>query len=617
MELTSTQNSLSDDETFQQNEYKKALLRMERFIELNRDNENMKRSVESLEMKLHCDRLEHAADMHEMNKNMRNLRQSMESKLVRELTSVDIFYQKEAFESLPVEKKKAMFENAKLKDEVALQGIGMANLGSRLTKQNYNYETCQEEWKVLSKRSNVLREKLSELTIVKNNQTEVQKEIEADIDALIDEQQNLVSVLNEKPTQYEHGAQKKELLWKINEQNVYAAKWEKRLQLVEKLMEDLQPSNADEAYGHYKAKVFKFDDAVLSTMPSVAKRKAKLDRVEGHNPSSTLSADEPPGMKPTDLNFLVAADPEFATVMLPLKGKESYLVKTYSDENQDPDQNMVAWVVLEILKIWRSVSTDVSDSTAASPGRSENTGDGSVDGASIAETSSGQNETSQSLDEFSEDFMEVGSDAEMGSIFQAPSVSWIRAAPTLQRIPTPEMHLLQSTKSLKSQNVFLTAIQSPYQYFEIGPPVLTKPIYNSENAVLPPLNGAPRAATAGVRSSSSRSRRATTAPSTPSTPDFHAADTTVNKSRNQSADPLAKSRSSKSVPIAISSKKDDVLQQAKKNKSLLPIHKIKEAAEHLSKTTALPVRPLDALAHSLSMSALHTKKSNLWNISKD
>lgn len=615
MELTSTQNSVSDDETFQRNEFKKALLRQERFIDLNADNENMKRSVESLEMKLQQDRLEHAADMHEMNKNMRLLRQSMESKLVRELTSVDIFYQKEAFEGLPAEKKKAMFENAKLKDEVALQGIGMANLGSRLTKQNYNYETCQEEWKTLNKRSNVLREKLSELTVIKNNQTEVQKKIETDIDALIDEQQILMNALNEKPTQYEHAAQKKELLWKINEQNVYADKWEKRLQLVEKLMEDLQPSNVDEAYGHYKAKVFKFDDTVLATMPSVAKRKAQLDRlVEGCNPSSTLIADEPLGMKPTDLNFLVAEDPEFATVMLPLKGKESYLVKTYSDENRDPDQNMVAWVVLEILKIWRSVNTDITVSNVASPGQSENTGTGSVDGTSIAETSSGQNGKSHSLDEFSEDFMDVGSDAEMGSIYQAPSVSWIRAAPMLQRIPAPEMHLLQSTKSLKCQNVFLTAIQSPYQNFEIGPPVLTKPVYNSENAILPPLNAAPRAATAGVQSS--RSGRATTAPSTPTTPDFLPSDT-VNRSRNQSANPLAKSRSSKSVPTAISSKKDDVLQSGKKNKSLLPIHKIKEAAEHLSRTTALPVRPLDALAHSLSMSALHTKKSNLWNSSKD
>ena len=592
LELTSIQNSLSDEEKFQQSEYNKALLRKERFIELNADNENMKICVESLELKLRSGRLEHATEMHEMNKNMRLLRQSMESKLVRELTSIDIFYQKEAFESLPVEKKKAMFENAKLKDEVALQGIGMANLGSRLTKQNYNYESCQEEWKLLSKRSNVLREKLSELTLVKNNQTEAQKKIETDIDNLIAEQQTLMNELNERPTQFEYMALKKELLLKINEQNLYAAKWEKRLQLIEKLMEDLQPSSRAEANGHYNSKVFKFDEAVLATMPSIAKRMATLERT-GHSPT----AEEPLGMKPTDLNSLLAADPEFATAMLPLKGKESYLVKTYGDENQEPDQNMVAWVVLEILKIWRSVTTD-SISTAL--GHSDNADNALIDSASIAETSSDQHEKSQSDDDFSEDFKDARSDADVGSTFQATAASWIKAAPILQRVPAPEMHLFQSTKAFKSQNVFLTAIQSPYQFLEVGPPVITKPVYSAENVVLPPLNV-----------ESSRSRRATTAPSTPQTPDFRTVDIS-NRSRNQSADPHATNRSSKTVPVVLS-KKEDAVQVAKRSKSLLPIHKIKEAAEHLSRTTALPTRPLDALAHSLSLSALQTKKSNLWS----
>lgn len=98
---------------------------------------------------------------------MRQLRQIMEDKFRKELVrycidalwiltdfndyqmSMDLSYQKEAFAALLESQKKAMFENAKLKDEVALQGVGIANLGARLTKQRIEYDACLEELKAL------------------------------------------------------------------------------------------------------------------------------------------------------------------------------------------------------------------------------------------------------------------------------------------------------------------------------------------------------------------------------------------------------------------------------------------------------------------------------------
>ncbi|RYG93637.1 hypothetical protein EON65_58620, partial [archaeon] len=91
-----------------------------------------------------------ALSLHDMNKNMRLLRQAMESKLRRELTGLDISFQKEAFDSLHERQKQAMFENAKLKDEVALQGVGIANLSARLARQKIQHDKCMKQLNYLN-----------------------------------------------------------------------------------------------------------------------------------------------------------------------------------------------------------------------------------------------------------------------------------------------------------------------------------------------------------------------------------------------------------------------------------------------------------------------------------
>ena len=91
-----------------------------------------------------------ALSLHDMNKNMRLLRLAMESKLRRELTGLDISFQKEAFDSLHERQKQAMFENAKLKDEVALQGVGIANLSARLARQKIQYDKCMKQLNYLN-----------------------------------------------------------------------------------------------------------------------------------------------------------------------------------------------------------------------------------------------------------------------------------------------------------------------------------------------------------------------------------------------------------------------------------------------------------------------------------
>lgn len=46
---------------------------------------------------------------------------------------MDVVYQKDAFSGLTDQHKTSMFQNAKLKDEVTLQGVGLNNLGLLLS----------------------------------------------------------------------------------------------------------------------------------------------------------------------------------------------------------------------------------------------------------------------------------------------------------------------------------------------------------------------------------------------------------------------------------------------------------------------------------------------------
>jgi hypothetical protein len=62
-----------------------------------------------------------ATTMHLENLEMKTLREDMEKKMRDQLNKMDISYQKEAFAALSEAHKLSMFQNAKLKDEVALQ----------------------------------------------------------------------------------------------------------------------------------------------------------------------------------------------------------------------------------------------------------------------------------------------------------------------------------------------------------------------------------------------------------------------------------------------------------------------------------------------------------------
>ncbi len=62
-----------------------------------------------------------------------------------------------------------MFENAKLKDEVAMQGVGITNLTGRLAKQRKACDKCRSYLRKYRQKAERLREQLAIVTSRKND----------------------------------------------------------------------------------------------------------------------------------------------------------------------------------------------------------------------------------------------------------------------------------------------------------------------------------------------------------------------------------------------------------------------------------------------------------------
>ena len=65
---------------------------------------------------------------------------------------MDLSCQLNAFSSLDEKKKKEMLTNAKLKDELALQSIGISNLGARLVRQTEQLEKIRGDMTTMERK---------------------------------------------------------------------------------------------------------------------------------------------------------------------------------------------------------------------------------------------------------------------------------------------------------------------------------------------------------------------------------------------------------------------------------------------------------------------------------
>lgn len=232
-------------------------------MELVQENERLKQSIEILEDMTRQDRANHAINMHEMNKGRRDLRLIMEDKLRKELAGIEISFHKEAFQALHERQKLSMFENAKLKDEVAIQGVGITNLTARLLRQQKFCEKCTKQLQVLQNKTKKLRDQLATATQHRNDITRQRDTLTKEYEALTVQSKQLLSRYNQAKSSSEYESISHQLLDKYamtlrtwREEQAQVTLWRERLAQLTAIHLELKPTSETEQNGQYSPSLF-------------------------------------------------------------------------------------------------------------------------------------------------------------------------------------------------------------------------------------------------------------------------------------------------------------------------------------------------------------------------
>jgi hypothetical protein len=307
-----------------------AMTKYYRFSVLCQENEALTRNIHALMESRMANSMAHASTIHHVNKDMSIFREQMESALRRELTAMELTYQHAAFRALGDPKKASILKNSKLQDEVSLQGVGIANLTTRLVEQERSIATCRTKRKSLAVAAGRVRFILGVLTKTKTLQATLLDDLDIcraalDVDKLLmlDKVRagpGLRDLFDEISRVYDSVQKFKSNLVILHH----------RLVGLEGLRDSLKPVSISERAGHYNALAF-------TSGATLHKSTENDERTSDENGEAPL--------KLSDVHEFLRRHEPLQIAFNPLKGKESNLITSYSTEG---DQNMLAWVTAKV-----------------------------------------------------------------------------------------------------------------------------------------------------------------------------------------------------------------------------------------------------------------------------
>ncbi|KAG6955629.1 hypothetical protein JG687_00011080 [Phytophthora cactorum] len=115
-------------------------LHVEAYDVLEAANGKLRDRVELLMQEMEQENKTHAEEIHKVRLDMFNHKMALEKTFRKALQELDADYLKKAFNAMSEESKNALVANAKLKDELQLQSIGVDNLMHRFTQQAKHFQ---------------------------------------------------------------------------------------------------------------------------------------------------------------------------------------------------------------------------------------------------------------------------------------------------------------------------------------------------------------------------------------------------------------------------------------------------------------------------------------------
>jgi len=147
---------------------------VEAFQVLEQENKNLRERVEELLNQLGSEDKGHAEETHRMKKEMFNLRMQLEQTFRKTLQELDAQSQRKAFDAMDDESKSALMANAKLKEELSLQSVGVENLLQRYQQIDDGFKKMKVDKSILEKNNDI---QLQEIAGLKRHQYEYESRL--------------------------------------------------------------------------------------------------------------------------------------------------------------------------------------------------------------------------------------------------------------------------------------------------------------------------------------------------------------------------------------------------------------------------------------------------------
>ncbi|EEY68741.1 uncharacterized protein PITG_19117 [Phytophthora infestans T30-4] len=130
-------------------------LHVEAYDVLEAANGKLRDRVEQLMLEMEQENKTHAEEIYKVRLDMFNHKMALEKTFRKALQELDADYLKKAFHAMSEESKNALVANAKLKDELQLQSIGVDNLMHRFTQQAKHFQRMKVENEILEQESHL------------------------------------------------------------------------------------------------------------------------------------------------------------------------------------------------------------------------------------------------------------------------------------------------------------------------------------------------------------------------------------------------------------------------------------------------------------------------------
>lgn len=216
----------------------------ERYHELLQENEQLRKSTLDVLEEISELVMSNETELHTVNKQQLQFRLKLEDDLRKKLVEVERKQQDDSFSSLPYRAKEMLFDNAKLKDEISLQAVGIRSIDMRAARERMEMRQIQKRVQQLRAQSEELRTDITDAAATKLAH---QQRI-AELKAAREDLQNREEVLELHSTEEnmrETIAQRiREYTTILSERNDEIMMWSRRISSLDEMMRRLRITRA-------------------------------------------------------------------------------------------------------------------------------------------------------------------------------------------------------------------------------------------------------------------------------------------------------------------------------------------------------------------------------------